>query len=136
MIRTAIFPGLFGIFLLASCGPSIPEGPPPPPWRGPNPVTQYDDGRPTGVDALREEQMRQDPYSRGPQPGYGRDDAYGNPPAPTVPPTRDTYPYAERTANPNEVISPYHPYNVIDVTDFSSGQLARDPSNQRIFRVP
>ena len=52
-------------------------------------------------------------------------------------PTRPgEYPVARPTANPNEVISPYAPYNVIDVEGFHSGQLARDPSNQQIFRVP
>jgi hypothetical protein len=52
------------------------------------------------------------------------------------PPTRDQYPLAERTANPNHVISPYAPYNVINVEGFRSGQLAKDPSNQKIFRIP
>jgi hypothetical protein len=79
-----------------------------------------------------------DPYAQAPDP-------YGNPPPSTAPqnpppqpePTRPgEYPTATRTANPNEVISPYEPYNVIDVEGFRSGQLARDPSNNRIFRVP
>jgi hypothetical protein len=43
---------------------------------------------------------------------------------------------ANTTGKPNEVISPYEPYHTIDISDFSSGQLARDPSNKRIFRVP
>ena len=51
-------------------------------------------------------------------------------------PTRDQYPVAERTANPNHVISPYAPYNVINVEGFRTGQLAKDPSNQKIFRIP
>lgn len=46
------------------------------------------------------------------------------------------YPTAQRTANPDQVLSPYEPYNVIDVAGFKSGQLARDPSNQKIFRIP
>ncbi|MEO5913963.1 MAG: hypothetical protein ABIS50_06995 [Luteolibacter sp.] len=61
------------------------------------------------------------------------------PPGPEIPTTPGTYPMAKRTANPNEVISPYEPYNVIDISGpppFKSGQLARDPSNQKIFRVP
>lgn len=56
-------------------------------------------------------------------------------PAPQPPP-RPTYPEAKRTANPNQVISPYAPYNVIDVEGFKSGALAKDPSNGKIFRVP
>jgi hypothetical protein len=51
-------------------------------------------------------------------------------------PVTERYPVAERTANPNQVISPYAPFNVIDVTGFNSGQLARDPSNNEIFRIP
>ena len=52
------------------------------------------------------------------------------------PATRDQYPMAEKTANPNQVLSPYAPYNVIDVEGFRSGQLAKDPSNGKIFRIP
>jgi hypothetical protein len=46
------------------------------------------------------------------------------------------YPYAERTNNRYQVISPYSPYNVVDVRGFSSGELVRDPSTNQIFRVP
>ena len=59
------------------------------------------------------------------------------PPPPVQPPTATGgYPIAQRTANPDQVLSPYEPYNVIDVAGFKSGQLARDPSNQKIFRIP
>ena len=70
-------------------------------------------------------------------------DPYGNlesqpTPAPlaATPPAAGSYPFASRTTNPNQVLSPYEPYNVIDVEGFKSGTLARDPSNQKIFRVP
>ena len=53
-----------------------------------------------------------------------------------IQPPRDQYPIAQRTDNPNRVLSPYSPYNVIDVEGFRSGQLAKDPSNGKIFRVP
>lgn len=46
------------------------------------------------------------------------------------------YPLARPTSKPNEVISPYEPYHTIDISGFSPGQLARDPSNKKIFRVP
>ena len=49
---------------------------------------------------------------------------------------RKEYPVAERTEKPGMVISPYSPYNVIDVEGFQSGALAKDPSNGKIFRVP
>jgi len=57
-------------------------------------------------------------------------------PPPTAPTQPGQHPTARPTANANEVISPYEPYNVIDVEGFRSGQLARDPSNNKIFRVP
>jgi hypothetical protein len=88
-----------------------------------------------------------EPYDRNYDP-YGNDDQAREPrddnrlynPEPDPEPQRPTrpgeYPTARKTANPNEVISPYEPYNVIDVEGFRSGQLARDPSNQKIFRVP
>lgn len=81
-----------------------------------------------------------DPYANQPLPpayGAGSSTAPGTPP-PTrpTPPAAGSYPTATRTANPNQVLSPYEPYNVIDVEGFKSGQLARDPSNQKIFRIP
>lgn len=82
-----------------------------------------DDGYYRGDDRYRDD-YRQD---------Y-RDDRYDERPRQTQ---RQEYPYAERTSNPNRVISPYGPdYNVIDVSGFKSGQLAKDPSNGKIFRVP
>ena len=79
----------------------------------------------TAAAALHEDSLRHG--SNQPPPGYG------NPP-PT--PRTSDYPLARRTSTPNQVISPYPPYNVIDVRDFRSGDLARDPGNQKIFRVP
>ena len=60
----------------------------------------------------------------------------GNPQPSPNGPSRDEYPVAKPTNNPDQVISPYEPYNVIDVSGFHSGQLARDPSNRKIFRIP
>ncbi len=81
------------------------------------------------------------PYPPRPVDPYGQSyDPYGqntDPAPPLEQPARPAeFPTARRTANPNEVISPYEPFNIIDVEGFSSGQLARDPSNQKIFRVP
>jgi len=60
-------------------------------------------------------------------------DSY-RPPAPQPAPTN--YPTASRTSDPSVVISPYSPYNKVRVTNFTSGQLARDPGNNQIFIVP
>ncbi|MGC4016254.1 MAG: hypothetical protein QM755_17290 [Luteolibacter sp.] len=46
------------------------------------------------------------------------------------------YPTATKTANPDRVLSPYPPYNVIDVAGIKSGKLAKDPSTGEVFRVP
>ncbi|MGJ8634862.1 MAG: hypothetical protein ACSHX7_13175 [Luteolibacter sp.] len=58
------------------------------------------------------------------------------PPPVETAPQRNEYPTAQGTSNPNQVLSPYAPYNVIDVEGFRTGQLAKDPSNGKIFRVP
>lgn len=95
----------------------------------------------TGVAAVQENERRRmesdaEYYRGGQNPESGYDTGYGDP-APSRPTSRQDYPVAERTENPDRVISPYGPnYNVIDVSGFRSGQLARDPSNQKIFRVP
>ncbi|MES2982939.1 MAG: hypothetical protein V4727_11545 [Verrucomicrobiota bacterium] len=77
------------------------------------------------------------PDRHQPQPDrpYPGDRRYDEPVVPQPTP-RDQYPVAERTSNPNHVISPYAPYNVINVEGFRSGQLAKDPSNQKVFRIP
>lgn len=51
-------------------------------------------------------------------------------------PTRGNYPTAERTNNPAIVLSPYAPYPPVNVEGYRSGQLVKDPSNLKIFRVP
>ena len=87
------------------------------------------------------------PYPPAPVDPYtGEADPYGqnqdvSPPPPTQPapeiPTRPgEYPMARKTTNPDQVVSPYEPYNVIDVAGFNTGQRTRDPSNKKIFRVP
>ena len=58
------------------------------------------------------------------------------PPQPPAPTQTKNYPTATATENQNLVISPYKPHNVIDVRGFQSGQLAKDPSNNQIFRIP
>lgn len=103
--------------ILASCIPPPPIPVPPPLFR-PNP-----------------------PYPPEPVDPYGENpDRYGQNPTPAPQPEPNVrpgeYPTARSTDKPNEVISPYEPFNVIDVEGFRSGQLARDPSNQKIFRVP
>jgi zinc transporter ZupT len=46
------------------------------------------------------------------------------------------YPYAERTATPGYVYSPYGNHSVIDVRGVPRGSLVRDPSTGGVFRKP
>jgi hypothetical protein len=85
------------------------------------------------------------PYGT-PNPGTPSPSPYGSlqpPPSiepPVTPPpatgTPGNYPVAEKTKTPGFVISPYDPDKVIDVSEFRSGQLVKDPDNKKIFRVP
>ena len=105
------------LILLAACTP--PPAPPPHfkpiPPNPPEQVSPYDDDSTTG------------------QPADSNPSNINEQPAPTRP---GEYPTARPTANPDEVISPYEPYDLINVEGFHSGQLARDPRNKKIFRVP
>ena len=141
--------------LAVSCIPVEPYAQQPPPYRGGEPYSPYGPGgRAPGpyspyapAPGTDGETGRLDPVPDGnrppppvaPRPTSPRIDpdmdvADNDPPAAPAP--RPTYPEAKRTANPNQVISPYAPYNVIDVEGFKSGALAKDPSNGKIFRVP
>jgi hypothetical protein len=131
-------PALLGSLLLSSCltpDPYSPYGA----YDSPHNPAAPDYG-PYG-NANGPQTPQNDPYGN-PQPSSGQqgiqDPTYNSQP-PANPPNRPAppkYPLAEKTENPNEVLSPYAPYNVIDVSGFKSGQLAKDPSNKKIFIVP
>ena len=53
-----------------------------------------------------------------------------------APQTAPSYPTANRSDIPGVVLSPYKPYNKVRVTGFSPGQLAKDPTTNKIFVVP
>lgn len=105
---------------LAACTPPEPV---PPPRFTPNPPNA-----PTPVD----------PYGNPVQAPATQPDPYASP-APTSPPPAPgpgEYPTASPSGKPGLVISPYEPYEEIDVAGYESGQLVRDPRNRKIFRVP
>lgn len=49
---------------------------------------------------------------------------------------QDRYPVAERTNRPGMVISPYPPYNRIDVRGIPRGAEVEDPSTGKVFINP
>ncbi|OYU46237.1 MAG: hypothetical protein CFE44_03180 [Burkholderiales bacterium PBB4] len=110
--------------------PQGPYGDPNGPYGNPNGPQQPPAYDPYGNPLPRQAQQG----IQDPQPGIQ------NPPGQTAttPPRLNPsdYPVAKKGKKPNEVISPYSPYNVIDVTGFKSGQMAKDPSNKKIFVVP
>lgn len=145
MSKTILSLALASLAGLTSCFPPDP-GPPPryqqrdvygrdtlPPY--PSERGDYAGDRSDGYDT------RPDRYDTRPD-GYDTSpDNYDTRPAPQnpQPSTPGNYPTGRRTANPDQILSPYEPFNVIDISGpprFKSGQLARDPSNQKIFRVP
>jgi hypothetical protein len=84
------------------------------------------------------------PYPPQPVDPYADHSPYGQP-SDVSPPADDTastptrpgeYPTAKPTTKPDEVVSPYEPYNIINVEGYKPGELVRDPHNKKIFRVP
>ncbi len=125
-ITTALGAALF----VVSCEPLPVQ----PPEQDPPPRDTYDqdnDDRSNSADSRDDARRR--PWLRG--SGFPVE-SEGFQPEPQYQPNRDPHLVAKRTDNPDRVISPYLPYNVIDVEGFRSGQLARDPSNGKIFRIP
>jgi hypothetical protein len=127
---------VLGSLVLSSCFPHDPR------IDGPSPYGPYDRMQPPGnqdFGPYGNNPPQGDPYGnagqRDPRQGI-QDPNVPQPPVTPPPPQPAQYPVAQKTKNPNEVISPYPPYNVIDVSGFKSGQKAKDPSNKKIFVVP
>lgn len=99
-----------------------------------------------GAAAIHENEVRKRQYRDGrdyDRYGMQPDDQQVYEPAPREraprmedPEPENDYPTAQRSEVSGQVISPYPPHRKIDVTGFSSGQLAKDPTSGEIFRVP
>ena len=122
MIQRLGLAGLVSMIALSSC-----RNPPPDNTSLTTSPIPSDAGTGSEVSPIQASDNGQDPAATDPQPV---------PPPSTTPSSNGNYPLATRTNNPNQVISPYEPFEHIDITGFRSGQLARDPSNKKIFRVP
>lgn len=128
-------------FILAatSCFPTVPYDQQLPPYRDGEPYYPYrrSSARETGRYEPLAERQAPPPRDFEPrQPEARVEEEPAEEPAPPRRTGRQDYPVAERTEKPGMVLSPYAPYNVIDVEGFKSGDLAKDPSNGKIFRVP
>jgi len=129
MSRLPYFLVAGSLALLVACEPLPPN---PPPGHRPIPPRIPPNGQGPGFGPGQGQ-----PFPGGDQGYQDGGDGYDQPGGGIDrPPVQNDYPVAQKTANPNQVLSPYAPYNVIDVEGFRSGQLARDPSNGKIFRVP
>ncbi len=51
-------------------------------------------------------------------------------------PDKPDFPTATATKDPGIVLSPYPPYDTLDVKGMAPGSLAKDPATGQIFRVP
>jgi hypothetical protein len=60
----------------------------------------------------------------------------GNAAAHPAAPAADSVPVGTKTDKPGIVKSPHAPFNEIDVNGLQKGVLAKDPTTQKIFRVP
>lgn len=140
MLKTAIL-AICSSVLVVSC--VVPPPPPPAPNFRPRPFNEDPYVAPDSYrDAPAENPSRYvDPQPEPYVPSTSTPDPYGPPSAPENPRPAPAarsgeYPLATPTANPNQVVSPHAPHKVIDTTGMRSGQLARDPWNQKIFRIP
>ena len=57
-------------------------------------------------------------------------------PVPAPVPAPKNYPAAHPTETPGIVISPHKPYNKVSVKGLKPGQLATDPTTNKIFVIP
>jgi len=100
-----------------------------------------------GGAALHEQSRRQQLERYGIPPGEARQRIPAGRTSSQPPPRRQMapavdpeptpeYPLALQSEKPDEVRSPFAPHHRINVSGFRSGQLAKDPKNGKIFRVP
>ncbi len=66
----------------------------------------------------------------------GGSSATKEPPASTSSPSSSQFLVGKKTAVPGRVVSPYPPYQELDVTGLASGSLALDPTTDKVFEIP
>lgn len=142
MITKSIFALVsISVVSLVSCIPQESLEPPPRRYR---PI-RWVDSEPERADREMSEMTPEAPELEPEEPverleRVERDEPEDVPrPARRAPAPGVKYPTATVTANPDQVLSPYKPYSVIDISGpprFKSGQLARDPVNRKIFKIP
>lgn len=86
---------------------------------------------PAPVDASDPPAVENSPPAPQPEDKPVAEDRDGNPL-----PDKPDFPTATATKDPGIVLSPYPPYDTLDVKGMAPGSLARDPATGQIFRVP
>lgn len=84
------------------------------------------------------------PTIKQPNPPASSSSAASTPPSPSEPKDKAPAPatsssgflVGKKTAVPGRVISPYPPYQELDVTGLASGSLALDPTTDKVFEIP
>ena len=148
MSKSHLLAGLLGVCALTSCPDNQYYDTPHGQSGNRSRTSPYGPARPTTLPTYGQPtpsgQPAPAPYGT-PQPGVPYAPGIQNPnpygpapaPAPTLGPRMpNEYPVAQRTTNPEQVISPFDPNRVSDISGSKSGQLVRDPENKKIFRVP
>jgi hypothetical protein len=74
----------------------------------------------------------QPPRQSPPPPGYEQAQVTPERPRQTTP----NYPTARPSDQPGRVFSPHPPHNLINTEGFRSGDLAIDPTTNKVFRIP
>jgi len=80
--------------------------------------------------------VKKDPSATEYYPLPGTQPAPTTTKSPTATANSGTFLKGKRTSKEGRVISPYAPYQELDVTGLSSGSLALDPTTQKVFEVP
>ncbi len=110
--------------------PSESKSTPPAPKDEPGGISPYADGFAGGTTIMA---PKETPPSK-PKTEEPKKETKLNTPAPA---TDGSFPTGTRSkTNPGSVVSPYSPFNELDVSGLPSGSLAIDPTTKKVFKVP
>ncbi len=92
---------------------------------------------PSQVASLKQTPSNMDiPAIKDPEPPATDKEPAKETPASSTSSSSSQFLVGKKTAVPGRVISPYPPYQELDVTGLSSGSLALDPTTDKVFEIP